>query len=60
MSEFLNRREVEKQRWRDTLEELEDIRMGRVVDGDRVHAWLESWGTEENPKAAASEIARCN
>jgi|GEM_PF-4499745 len=29
------------------LEALEDVRMGRVVDGDKVYAWLESWGTED-------------
>lgn len=39
--------ELEKQRWQDTIEALEAIRMGRIVDGDNVHAWLESWGTEQ-------------
>lgn len=47
LREYLRRREQEKQRWQDTLEALEDIRMGRVVDGDKVHAWLESWGTDD-------------
>jgi len=47
LREYLQRRELEKQRWQDTLEALEDIRMGRVVDGDKVHAWLESWGTND-------------
>jgi predicted transcriptional regulator len=29
------------------LEEgLADVRAGRVVDGDQVMRWLESWGTE--------------
>ncbi len=48
---FLTNRELEKQRWQDTLEALEDIRMGRVVDGDKVHAWLQSWGSDEELKA---------
>jgi predicted transcriptional regulator len=47
LREYLRHRELEKQRWQDTLEALEDIRMGRVVDGNKVHAWLESWGTDE-------------
>jgi len=47
LREYLRHRELEKQRWEDTLEALEDIRMGRVVDGDKVHAWLESWGTDD-------------
>lgn len=46
LREFLKHREIEQQRWRDTLEALEDIRMGRVIDGDKVHAWLKSWGTD--------------
>lgn len=46
LREYLQNRELEKQRWQETLEALEDIRMGRVVDGDKVHAWLKSWGTE--------------
>ncbi len=45
LREYLCNFEQEKQRWQDTLEALEDIRMGRVVDGNKVHAWLESWGT---------------
>lgn len=44
---FLNYRKVDQQRWQDTLEALEDIRMGRIIDGDKVHAWLASWGTEK-------------
>lgn len=50
LREYLRRRELDNQRWQDTLEALEDIRMGRTVDGDKVHAWLESWGTDnESP-----------
>lgn len=45
LREYLMRVELEKQRWQDTLEALEDIQMGRVVDGEKVHAWLKSWGT---------------
>jgi predicted transcriptional regulator len=48
---FLSQQALEQQRWEQTLEALEDIRMGRVVDGDKVHAWLESWGTDhEKPR----------
>ncbi len=42
---YLNDRMIEKQRWQDTVEALEDIRMGRVVDGNKVHAWLDTWGS---------------
>lgn len=39
------------QRWQETLTALEDVRLGRVIDGDRVHTWLKSWGkaNELNP-----------
>jgi predicted transcriptional regulator len=37
---------LENRRSQETLDAIEDIRMGRVVDGDRVNIWLESWGTE--------------
>ena len=30
-----------------TLEALEDIEAGRVVDGEEVMNWLSSWGTED-------------
>lgn len=46
LREFLKHREIEKERWQNTLEAIEDIRMGRIVDGDKVNAWLESWGTK--------------
>jgi len=51
LRKYLEQRQLEKQRWVDTLEALEDIRMGRVVDGDKVHAWLESWGTDNELSA---------
>lgn len=47
LREFLNHINQENQRWEDTLESIEDIRMGRVVDGNKVHAWLKSWGTSK-------------
>jgi predicted transcriptional regulator len=51
LREYLQRKQLEKKRWKDTLEALEDIRMGRIVDGDKVHAWLESWGSDEEQEA---------
>lgn len=31
---------------KDILKALEDIRMGRVISDNMVHAWLKSWGTK--------------
>ncbi|MFZ0241168.1 MAG: type II toxin-antitoxin system RelB/DinJ family antitoxin [Desulfobacterales bacterium] len=33
-------------RHQETLEALEDIEAGRVVDGDKVLNWLSDWGIE--------------
>lgn len=55
LREYLSHRELENKRWEDTLEALEDIRMGKVVDGDKVHAWLESWGTNNKLEAPNAE-----
>ena len=30
----------------ETQEALEDLKAGRVVEGDEVMRWLESWGTD--------------
>jgi predicted transcriptional regulator len=45
LREYLTHIQTQKERWEDTLEALEDIRLGRVIDGNKVHAWLDSWGT---------------
>jgi predicted transcriptional regulator len=44
--EFLQREALEQQRWRETLEALESADKGKVVEGETVHAWLESWGED--------------
>ena len=54
IEEFLTRDALEKQRWQDPLQALESARQGKVIDEDAVHAWLESWGTDDEippPKA---------
>lgn len=48
--EYLQRDALERQRWRETEEALESARGGRVVAGETVHEWLDSWG-EETEKA---------
>jgi predicted transcriptional regulator len=45
-SEFLRRDIHEQQRWRETEAALESARCGRVVSGETVHEWLDSWGEE--------------
>lgn len=38
---------LNQQRWDETMLALDSVALGRVVDGDKVHAWLETWGTEK-------------
>ncbi len=44
--EFLRRDALEQRRWQETQEALESARRGRVVAGEAVHEWLDSWGDE--------------
>ena len=53
IAEYIVKDQVDSQKWLDTLEGLEDIKNGRVIDGEEVFAWMRSWGTEnelEPPK----------
>lgn len=54
LREFLIRKEVEQERWHQTLEAMTSVAKGKVVSGDAVHAWLSSWGGADQlppPKA---------
>ena len=42
--EFVARQELEQCRWIETLGAMESVAHGKVVSGQAVHAWLESWG----------------
>lgn len=46
VAEYIIKDQVESQKWLDTLEGLDDIKNGRVVDGKEVFAWMRSWGTD--------------
>jgi predicted transcriptional regulator len=44
IAEFLERRAWKRQ----AIEEgMADVREGRLIDGDAVMAWVESWGTQK-------------
>jgi len=48
--EFVARQELEQSRWKETLTAMESVAQGKVVSGQAVHSWLESWGsTDELP-----------
>ncbi|MEN8132200.1 MAG: ribbon-helix-helix protein, CopG family [Pseudomonadota bacterium] len=47
IKEYLEREAQELQRWQETLEALDSANQGKVVDGDTVEQWLQSWGTDD-------------
>jgi predicted transcriptional regulator len=47
VKEYLVREEHKAQRLEETHEALADIKAGRVIDGDEVMEWLDTWGTDE-------------
>ena len=48
--EYVRREASEDERWRQTLEALDDVAAGRVLPAKDVHAWLRSWGTPKESK----------
>ena len=46
LEEYIQRQELEQQRWQETLVALDAVAQGRVVAGQDVHAWLKSCGTD--------------
>jgi len=43
--EYVDREERKARRLEETREALADVEAGRLVDGQRVTEWLQSWGT---------------
>ncbi len=47
LREFIAREAEGAERWQQTLVALESVAQGRVVKGEAVQAWLESWGSAD-------------
>jgi len=47
LREYMERQELEQQRWQETLDAMESVAQGNVVSGEAVHAWLKSWGSAD-------------
>ena len=43
---YFERDDQEQRMHRETLEGLADVEAGRVIDGDQVTAWIQSWGLD--------------
>ena len=46
LQDYIDRQHVEQERWQQTLHAMDSVAQGNVVSGDAVHAWLRSWGDE--------------
>lgn len=46
VKEFLVRKSLEEQRWAETLEAIDSVMSGKLIEENVVNDWLESWGTE--------------
>jgi predicted transcriptional regulator len=47
LREFFERRAVDQSRWQETLQAMESVAQGRVVSGEAVNTWLQSWGNPD-------------
>ena len=51
IKEFVLRQSMEELRWSETVEALESVKAGRMVDSKEVSEWLKSWGGD-TPKSS--------
>lgn len=54
LSEYIEKQQLEQERWNQTLQAMESAAQGKVVDASEVHSWLNSWGTESELNAPRS------
>ena len=46
IKEFLDRELIDNLRWDETLEALDSVKEGKLIDEKQVNNWLQSWGSE--------------
>ena len=54
IKEFLERGSREEKRWAETVQALESVEQGKMVESEKVHRWLESWGVDDELSAPGS------
>ena len=45
LREYMQRNANEEDRWKQTLDALDDVTASRVMPAKTVHTWLQSWGS---------------
>ena len=46
IKEFLARESLAEQRWVETLDAIDSVKSGKLIDEKEVNDWLDSWGSE--------------
>ena len=47
IKEFIDRKSTDEKRWSETLEAIDSVKAGKLVNEDEVNAWLNSWGSDD-------------
>lgn len=47
LREYFERQSLEQDRWQETLQAMESVAQGKVVSGEAVNTWLQSWGSAD-------------
>ena len=47
LASYFKREDQDQRMYRETLEGLRDVEAGRVIYGDKVVEWIESWGSDD-------------
>lgn len=50
VKEYISHQKDESTKWKETLEAIASIKNGEVIDGEKVHLWMKSWGQENEQK----------
>ncbi len=53
IKEFIERKALDEQYWLETIEAIDSVKSGKLIDEQSVSDWLDSWGSEneiEPPK----------
>jgi hypothetical protein len=43
----MKHKQMKEHRWLETLEALDSVKSGELIDGRKVDSWLKSWGTKK-------------
>lgn len=50
IKEFIERKNTAEKRWFETLEAIDSVKAGKLINEKEVNAWLDSWGSDDELK----------